>query len=212
MASNLANHQAIVQVKTVGGVDPQMTGEYLEDATQTYLDGTPVELHTTSTSNYVRAWDGTTFTEGILGIDVAPANNLATAGLGAPSQPFGSVGVGAGLFYGSVPNQSSAHNIPPGAPMVDGRRVVYFANRTNIFEAQIDSASGATSVTSTSMIGKAFGLTKDATGHWYVDVDKVTDGTNTCVVVTQLNPNDPVGTAEGRVWFVFQAAVVQVGD
>src|SRR5271169_3039514 len=197
MPANLSNHQAIVQVKTVGGVDPQMSGEYLEDASQTYLDGTPVELFTTSTSKFVRAWDDSTFTEGILGIAVAAANNLATAGLGAPSQPFGSVGVGAGLFFGSVPNQSSAHNIPPGAPMIDGRVVLYFTNRINIFEAQIDSASGAASVTSTGMIGKAFGLTKDTTGHWYVDIDKVTDGTNTCVVVTQLNPNDAVGTAEG---------------
>ena len=152
MAAGLTNHQAIRQVKTTSGNSPLTSGQYPEAASQTFLDGTPVELNG---SGYIAAWDGTTLTAGILGICPGVANNLASAGLGAPSQPFGSVGRGAGLTFGSVPNQTSAVNIPTGAPLVDGRQVVEIAVPDTWFEAQIDNSNTGTAVTSLAQVGVA---------------------------------------------------------
>ena len=207
MAANLSNHQAIRPVKTVSGNQELMSGEYLEYAGQTYLDGVPVEVNSTG---YIIEWDGTTLAYGIAGISTAPGNNLGSSGLGAPAQPFGSVGRGANLTYGSVPNQSAAVNIPQGAPLVDGRVDMYLIPADTIFEAQIDNSNGGAYATSLAQVGKEYGLTKDTTGHWYVDVYKTNVGTNTCCRVLQLNPLDPIGTNGGRVWFVFNQASNQL--
>lgn len=40
-------------------------------------------------------------------------------------------------------------------------------------------------------VGAAYGVTKDSNGVWYVDIDKVTAGTNTAVRVVKLI--DPIG-------------------
>lgn len=208
MAANLTNHQAIAQVKTTSGNSPLMTGEIGEAASQTYLDGVPVQING---SGYIQEWDGTTLTAGIAGVATAPGNNLGSNALGAPTQPFGSVGRGANLTFGSVPNQPSAVNIPTGAPLVDGRVNMYLpAPGETWFEAQVDNSSGGAYATAPTQVGSQFGLTKDTTGHWYVDLNKSTVGTNTCVLVRQLNPDDPVGTNGGRVWFVFVPGVAQL--
>lgn len=208
MAANLSNHQAIGQVKTTSGNSPLMTGEIGEAASQTYLDGVPVQING---SGYIQEWDGTTVSLGIAGVATAPGNNLGSAGKGAPTQPFGSVGQGANLTFGSVPNQSSAVNIPTGAPLVDGRVNMYLpAPGETWFEAQIDNSAAGAYATALIQQGTEYGLTKDATGHWYVDLNKTTVGTNTVVLVRQLNPLDPVGTNGGRVWFVFLVGAAQL--
>jgi hypothetical protein len=204
MAAGLTNHQAIRQVKTTSGNAPLTTGQYGEKASQTFIDGTPVQL----TTGYVAAWDGTTVSQGILGICPGVANNLSSNAKGAPAQPFGSVGLGAGLTFGSVPNQSSAVNIPYGAPLVDGRQVVELAVPDSWFEAQIDNASTGTAVTAVTLVGGTYGLTIDATGHWYVDLNKT--GGSAVLVIKELNPSDPLGTSFGRVWFTFLPAASQL--
>ena len=204
MAAGLTNHQAVRQVKTSSGNSPSTTGVYTEGASQSFIDGTPVEL---SAGNII-AWDGTTITNGILGIAPGVANNLASAGLGAPSLPFGGVGRGAGLTFGSVPNQSTAVNIPYGAPLVDGRQVVELAIPDTWFEAQIDNSTTGTATTAITLLDGQYGLTKDTTGHWYIDLGKT--GASAVLVIKQLNPADPLGTAFGRVWFSFLSTSYQL--
>lgn len=201
MAAGLTNHQAIRQVKTTSGNSPLTNGVYGEKAAQTFIDGTPVMLST----GYIQAWDGTTTTNGILGICPGVANNLASNAKGAPSQPYGQVQGGAGLTFGSVPNQPSAVNIPFGAPLVDGRQVVELAVPDNWFEAQIDNSSTGTAVTAVTLPGTQAGLTIDSSGHWYVDLFK-----SGVLVIKQLNPVDPIGQAFGRVWFTFLPGASQL--
>jgi hypothetical protein len=207
MAANLTYHQPIKQVKTTSGNAPITTGAYEEAASQTWAPGAPVML---DGNGRLVVWDGTSLTNGILGVAPYNGNNLASAGLGHPVEPFGSVGQGASLTFSSVPNQASAVNIPMGAPMVDGRHVIYFANEDTWFEAQIDNSAAGAYATALTQLGKAYGLTADASSpaQWYVDLNKSTSGVNTCVVVMALNPLDPIGTNGGRVWFKFQGAAV----
>ena len=204
MPAGLTNHQAIRQVKTTSGNAPLTNGVYGEKAAQTFIDGTPVQLST----GFVQAWDGSTTTNGILGICPGVANNLASNALGAPTYPYGQVQTGANLKFGSVPNQPGAINIPFGAPLVDGRQVVELAVPDNWFEAQIDNATTGTAVTAVTLVGIQYGLTVDTTGHWFVDTGKT--GATAVLVIKQLNPADPIGTSFGRVWFTFLPAASQL--
>lgn len=205
MAAGLTNHQAIRQVKTTSGNAPLANGQYGEKAAQTFIDGTPVMLN----AGFIQAWDGTTITGGILGICPGLGNNLASNALGAPLQPYGSVGLGSGLKFGSVPNQPSAVNIPFGAPLADGRQVVEIATPDTWFEGQIDNTSTGTAPTAVALIGSQYGLTIDATGHWYVDLSKTAG--SAVLVIKELNPVDPLGTQFGRVWFTFLITSCQLG-
>lgn len=204
MAAGLTNHQAIRQVKTTSGNSPLTNGQYGEKAGQTFIDGTPVMLST----GYVQAWDGITTAFGILGICPGIANNLSANAKGAPTQPFGQVQGGAGLVFGSVPNQPSAQNVPFGAPLVDGRQVVELAVPDTWFEGQIDNASTGTAVTAVTLVGTQYGLTIDTTGHWFVDLNKTAG--SAVLVVKQLNPVDPLGQPFGRVWFTFLPGASQL--
>jgi hypothetical protein len=199
MAAGLPNHQAIRQVKTTSGNSPATNGQYGEAAGQTFIDGIPTMLNA---SGFVATWDGTTITNGILGISPGAAHNLATNAKGAPTQPFGSVQGGAAFVYGSVPNQPAAVNIAPGTPLADGRLVIELALPDVWYEGQIDNSSTGTASTAVTLIKGIFGLTVDATGHWYVDLYKNAAAT-AVLVVKQLDPRDPLGTSFGRVWFTF---------
>lgn len=210
MASVLGDHMEIAVVKTISGNTPA-TRSIREKASQTYLAGTPVML----SNGVVKNWDATVGavspTVGILGITRGPGANLATDGKGAPA-PFGQVGApGTSSTYGSVPYQTSAVNIAHGAPMSDGRAIVELAVEDTEFVAQFDDAGGvpATATTAETMVGKQFGLTADAAGHWYVDAAKVTAGTNTVVEIVKLYPLDgPM--QNGRVIFKLIKAIQQL--
>lgn len=195
MASNLANHAEIVVVQTVSG-NTDKTLATNEKAGQTFLKGVPVQLN----AGVVQEWD-TTVANGILGFSLEDAHNLATDGAGAPG-PFTPVGFpGAGLSFGKVPFEASALNIPRGAPFVTGYILFDEADNDNIFSAQFDNANFAVAADATpvqSDIGKIYGLTKDASGHWYVDKNKTAG--NACVVIRQLDPIDG-SILNGRVWF-----------
>lgn len=211
MAAVLSDHQPIRAVQTVSGNTP-LSSEKSEQLSQTFLEGVPVMLN----AGNIKEWDATvtepaTSTAGIAGISRAPGSNLASSGKGAPG-PFTGVGAPAAApTFGSVLNQSAAVNFTPGAPMVTGRTPFEVACEDTIFEATFDSADGVTAnaTTAQNMVGKHFGLTKDTTGHWYVDAQKVTQGTNTVVIIEQLSPLDgPL--LNGRVWFKFEAGIMQL--
>jgi hypothetical protein len=172
-----------------------------EKATQTFKLGVVVQLN----AGYVQQWDGTTYTQGALGISLIPASNLATNGAGAPTN-FGQItGTGAIQTYGSVINEPNAVNIALGTPITDGRTLVALANSDTIFEGQGDNSSGSVAADYTfvqSDVGKQFGITIDAGGTMYIDRGKTTVGTNTLVQVVRLNPIDGA-IVNNRAQFVF---------
>ena len=212
MAAVLSDHQPIRVVQTISGNNP-LSGEEPEQLSQTFLEGVPVMLN----SGFIKEWDAVanitvaTATAGIAGIARAPGSNLSSSGKGAPTAFTGVGAPAAAPTFGSVLNQASAINFTPGAPFVTGRTPFEIACPDTIFEATFDDAGGSATnaTTNVNMKGKRFGLTKDATGHWFVDFAKVTQGTNTCVIIKQLSPLDGA-IQNGRVWFVFEDALMQL--
>lgn len=209
---SISTHLPIIAVSTISG-NQEKIFNYLEAASQTFKAGSPVELNG---SGNVIPWDGTTLTRIILGISMLPGQNLATAGAGA-SPTFGSIGFpGGSPTVGSVPNQPNAVNLVHGAPFVNGLSIVQLATEDTIFEAQTDASSGSTFNPTTALYGTQLGLTVDANGFWYVDLAKSTVGTNTVLVVQNINPQDFVagstttGIANARVRFTFNIAATSV--
>lgn len=183
MAPVLTDHAAITAVQTVSG-NTDLTESVNEKASQTFVFGVPVQLN----AGVVQEWDGATVAIGIAGFSMEDAHNLASDGLGAPG-PFTGVGFpGTGTTFGKVPYEASAVNIPRGAPFVTGQILFNAAVEDTIFRGQFDRSGAGSATTVQSDIGKQFGMTKDASGHWYVDRDKVTVGTNTVVEVVALDP------------------------
>jgi hypothetical protein len=211
MAANLTVHTPMLPIGTISGNTPETRG-IPEKAAQTFLSGVPVQLN----AGFVQKWDGTTYTAGLLGISNYAASNLPSNGYGAPTG-FGPItGIGALNTYGNVPNQPNAVNIPYGSPAVDGRTLVVMAGSDSIFEGQCDNSVGAVAADYTptqAMVGTYRGLTFDTGGTCYVDLGKSTSGTNTCVQITRLSPEDmtPAGVSivNGRVQFIFQKGAIQ---
>jgi hypothetical protein len=185
MAALLSQHYPIIPLITTSG-NTEGTQGIPEKATQTFKLGVFVQLN----AGYVQQWDGATYSQGIVGVSLIPASNLATNGAGAPTN-FGQItGVGATQTYGYVPNQPNAVNIAYGAPITDGRTLVALANQDTIFEMQCDASSGAVYGLTQANVGTQYGVTIDANGTMYIDIAKTTVGTNTCVQVVRLNPID----------------------
>lgn len=173
---------AIYAISTVSGNQPRMV-QISEDAGQTFLFGTPVQIN--SGNGAITAWDGTTI-PAIVGIVRTNGQNLASAGVSNP------------LHYGSVPNQSSAVNIPVGQPLAYPRCIVETANEDSVFFGQV----GPAQTTAATDVGKSYGMTKDTDNHWFVDKTKT--GASSVVRVVALDQFD---TTRG-VWFVFIPADV----
>lgn len=204
MASLLANHAELRVVQTKSG-NTEMTDNPLEAAGQTFYRGTPVQI----AAGYLQAWDGVTINEGIVGVVLEDAHNLASAGLGAPTA-FTPVGFpGTGTTFGTVPYEPNAVNIPEGAPPSFGYCLVAEANFDTIFEGQTDNSTGAATTPTVANIGTQYGMSKDANGHWYIDFAKVTPGNNTVVVMTGLDPIDG-SIANARILFQFLKSAMQV--
>ena len=204
MANNFAI--PIKPFQTVSGNQWKQNRLY-EDASQTFVADTPVEIYTTGG---VKVWDGTTLTNGIAGIAYEAASNLGTLG-GAttpylqPLQPY--TGPGATLTFGSVPNESSASNFPHGAPLNDGRCGFTLANPDTVWSAAFGTTANATKPLITN-IGVAYGLTKDTgNSYWYVDAGKTT--TSAAVIVVGLDPRDTPALGS-RVLFTFIETVCQL--
>lgn len=174
-------------IRTVSGNQPA-TRRMAEELTQTFKAGVPTQQDVATGG--LQEWDGTTVSRGIAGIAQEAASNLAATGVAQT------------LSFGSVPNQSSAKNIPRGAPINDGRCGIDLVVEDTVFYAQV----GPAQTTAATDVGKEYGMTKDADGQWYVDKTKTTIGTNTVCRVVKLDPND---TARG-VHIVFVNTVAQI--
>lgn len=187
-------------IGSVSGNQPRMR-RIIEEAGQTFLSGVPVQI--VAADGGVREWDGATVAFGIAGFSKEPANNLAAT----PATPT-TFSVGAGsktLTFGTVPNEASAANIPRGAPLNDGRMGFEAADLDTVFLGQV----GPAQTTVAGDVGKQYGMTKDADGHWFVDKTKSTVGTNTVVQIVKLDPND-ISAAPRGVYFVVIFGAQQV--
>jgi hypothetical protein len=204
MASLLANHIPFEVVETTDDAT-DLTHTMPEAAGQTFLRGVPVQLN----AGNVQQWDGATITAGILGVSDEDAHNLASAGKGYPGA-FTPVGFpGTGTTFGSVPNQPAAVNIPEGAPFSIGGTVYAEATENTIFRGQTDNNTGAATMPTKANIGSQYGVSFDANGHAYIDFAKVTPGTNTVVIMYDLDPIDG-SIANARILFKFLKAAMQL--
>jgi hypothetical protein len=175
----------------------------IEEATQTFVAWTPVQLN--GTDGGVQAWDGTTVTAGIAGFASENASNLATTGVGAPQGFTPVLGPGSTIgSYAANANQPLAVITPSLVPINDGGISFVVAAPFMVFVGAVGTSGQAAIATTNAMRGTKAGLTIDTNGYWYVDTSK----TNT-VVIVDLDPRDAVGTVGGRVWFVVQTAAAQ---
>src|SRR5215469_13948652 len=138
--ANLTTHLPIIQVQNKANTTP-FTYALPEKATQTFTFGSPLMLN----GGYTQVWDGTTFTNAIVGVSESFGLNLGSDGAGSPSPPFGPV-TGSGAYGGGVPPaipfQPSAVNIPLGQPVSDGRSLFVSPGADNVFEATFDNSAG----------------------------------------------------------------------
>lgn len=175
-------------IQSVSGNQPRIR-RLLEAATQTWLPGTPLALNA---SGFVIPWAGAILTNqvgAIIGLAKEASANLTTAGV-AQQQTFG-----------SVPNESAAVNIS--RPYFNtGDTGVEVADADTIFLGQVGTSAVQAD------IGVQYGMTKDTDNHWYIDKAKNTAGTNTCVIIVKLDPNDQSASPRG-VYFRFVIGNVQ---
>lgn len=185
-------------VQTVSGNQPRVR-RIIEEAGNTVAHtppGIPVEID--ATDGGVKVWDGTTLTAAIAGFSLENGNNLATTGV--PQT----------LSYGSVPYESSAKNIPMGAPLNDGRIGLEVSAQDTVFRGQV----GPAQTVAASNVGKSYGLTVDTDFQWYVDLTKTTTsgggGSSEAVVtIVKLDPQDESATPRG-VYFTVLPAAAQI--
>jgi len=174
--------------RTVSGNQPAMR-RINEKAGQTFLSGVPLMIDLAVGA--LQEWDGATIALGIAGVAKEFGANLAVTGT-AQQQSFG-----------SVQNEASAKNFS--RPYFnDGQTGIIVANDDTVFRGQV----GPAQTVAATDVGKQYGMTKDADGHWYVDRTKTTVGTNTVVVVVGLDQYD---TTRG-VFFKFIKAVQQLAQ
>ncbi len=198
----------ILPVETVSGNQFRAT-RVIEESAQTFKVGTLVTL--AAGDGGTQAWAGVVVSGAagsICGVSYEAASNLSSTGLGAPTpfSPFLGVGAVAGTF-GSVPNQSSAKNIAHGAPLNDGRVGFILPASDVVFSATFGNNGNAATPANTD-VGVRYGMTIDTGANfWYVDKNKSTAGTNTCVRIIGLDPRDVPG-AGTRVLFIFDPTTV----
>jgi len=177
-----------------------------EEASQTAVEGTPVQIN--GTDGGIQAWDGTTVTRGIAGFAAMNFANLGSLGAGQ-AQPFSPV-LGPGSVIGNYAansNQPLAVITPPMTPLSDGTLGFYVAAPTTIFIAKLGTSATVTPVaTAQNQAGTLAGLTKDTGNNfWYVDTNK----TN-AVLIVGFDPREAIGTVGGHVWFVVLNSVAQI--
>lgn len=177
----------------------------IEESAQTFKLGTVVALN--NADGGVIAWGGVTATGAVgspIGISYEAASNLSATGSGAPTPNSPFLGKGSAVTFGSVPNESSAVNIPHGAPFNDGRVGFFTANPDVIYSATFGN-NGNTATPAATDVGATYGLTIDSgSNFWYVDKNK----TNLVKVIgLDLRDAPAAGT---RVLFVFLQTAIQI--
>lgn len=167
---------ALIQEReTVSGNQFRMS-RIIEDAGQTFLQGTPLQINTADGG--LKAWDGVTISNGIAGISKEFGANLTTVGvsLGTTAAPV-IPPTGGGQTFGNVQNEPNAVNFS--RPYFnDGMSGIVLAIPDTVFYAQC----GPTQTVAISDRGKQYGMTKDTDGHWYVDKNK-TGASAVCVII-----------------------------
>ncbi len=170
-----------------------------EQAGQTYLQGTPVQVN--SATGYLTACAAivSSATALIAGFSTVPGANLTTSGTPQTLN-----------LTQKVPNQPNAVITPLGAPPNDGTSQFLLADEDQTFVGKVgNSNTAANAVLGQTMIGAIFGLTQDAgTSFWYVDNYITTTANGACVEIVNLI--DPVGTLNGRVEFKVTKAAQQL--
>jgi hypothetical protein len=173
---------------------------YLEAATQTFLQGTPVQINA---AGFLQAAAAITSvaTAVVAGISLVAGANLGTAGVAQTQN-----------LTNKVPNQPNAVITPIGAPPNDGTSQFILVSSDETFMGKMgNSNTAANAVLAQAQVGTLMGLTKDAgTGFWYVDNYITTTAAGACVVIDALV--DPVGTLNGRVEFHFTNAAQQLAS
>lgn len=197
---------AIEPVLDLGGANSFPMQYGAEEASQTAVEGTPVQIN--GTDGGVQAWDGTTVAAGIAGFAAMNFSNLGTLGSGQ-AQPFSPV-LGPGSVIGNYAansNQSLALITPPMVPFSDGTIGFYTAAPTTIFIAKLGTSASVTPVaTALNQRGTVAGLTKDTGNNfWYVDTNK----TN-AVRIVGFSLLEAIGTVGGHVYFVILNSVAQI--
>ena len=190
MASVTGVSAEIHSIQTISGNQPRMK-RIIEEAGQTFLSGTPVQL--ASGDGGLQAW--TQGATAIAGFAKEAANNLGSLGV----VPTAAVNPNAQPSSGSVPFESSAVSIT--RPFFrDGRIGFEVACSDTVFWGQTNNTVAASNV------GKTYNLTKDTDNHWYVDL---TNTTNLVATIVRLDPNDQSATPRG-VYFVITPAFWQL--
>lgn len=170
-----------------------------EKLTQTFLQGTPVQVDAGTGFVQANPTINSAATALIAGFSTEPANNLTASGTAKTLTQTG-----------NPPNQSSAVFIPVGAWPNDGTMGFYLVDDFMIFRGLLGhSATDANATIAQTDVGSIFGLTKDATtGFWYVDKNITTIAGGACVVITDLI--DAVATLHGNVAFKVLHAAQQL--
>src|SRR5271154_4447155 len=162
----------IHSIQTVSGNQPRMR-RLIEEAGQTFLPGTPTQI--ASGDGGLKAWDGVTVAAGIAGFSKEFGNNLAALGV----QPTAAVNPNPQQGNAVVPFEPSAISIT--RPFFrDGRQGIEVAVADTVFLGQV----GPAQTTLATDVGKQYGMTLDADGHWYVDKTKT--GASAVVEIVRL--------------------------
>lgn len=198
--------QPIVPVQTISG-NQFNANRFVEEASITALYGTPTQI--ASGDGGWQAWAGTAATNSgtfISGITYEAFHNYGALGV-APIAFQPVVTVGSTTTFGSVQNQSSAVNIPMGAPFTDGRIGVWLPALDTVFVA-IFGNNGNPATPAITDVGKNYGMTIDSgSKYWYVDKNKTT--VDAVVQIVGLDPRE-VPAAGTNVFFKFIPAAVTV--
>ena len=210
MAASSGIARPIIPYRVLGSAEANATVQrYLEKQTQTFLQGTPVQVDVAGASGFVIACPtmSSVATAIIAGFAAEPAHNLTTSGTG--TGPGGTPG---GITYnsGTIPNQPNAQLIVDAGPIIDGSIGFHEALDNTIFIGTVgNSSSDASATLAQTMVGAIFGLTKDAgNSFWYVDNNITTTSAGACVEILSLI--DPVNTLHGRVQFRVTKAAQQL--
>lgn len=172
-----------------------------EKATQTFLQGVPVQVDVAGATGFVIECPTITSvaTAHIAGFATQPGANLTTSGVAKTQN-----------LTQKVPNQSSAVITPIGAPPNDGLNYFSVASDDSEFVGIFgDSSDNTLAVLAQAQIAGLFGLTKDpGNNFWYVDNHITATASGACVEITGLI--DPIGTLNGRVKFRVARAAQQL--
>jgi hypothetical protein len=189
----------IHSIQTVSGNQPRIR-RLPEEAGQTFLPGTPVQL--AAGDGGVKAWDGVTTALGIAGFSKEFGNNLAALGV----TPTAAVNPNPQPSTGqAIPFQPAAVSIS--RPLFrDGRQGFEVSVQDTVFLGQV----GPSQSTVATDVGKQYGMTQDSDGHWYVDKTKT--GASAVVEITRLDPNDQgvLGSTTRGVYFIVLPSAAQL--